>query len=189
MRAEDPPGPAVDFRTAESAIMVPVVISSIFGLITISFSLKKVTGVKLFSFMEGKFNRKLIYYSLPIMFMSILGTVLHWTDVFMLGYFTDTSTVGLYHPAARTAGIIRMVLLSFAGIYGPIMAEIFFETDNLIFEVRNNSAISDVADEKNASLPFGCREGQCGTCRVMVIKGMENLNEVEDEEKLALEDS
>ena len=59
------------------------------------------------------------------MFMSILGTVLHWTDVFMLGYFTDTYTVGLYHPAARTAGIIRMVLLSFAGIYGPIMAEIF----------------------------------------------------------------
>ena len=59
------------------------------------------------------------------MFISILGTILHWTDVFMLGYFKDTSTVGLYHPAARTAGIIRIILLSFAGIYGPIMAGIY----------------------------------------------------------------
>ena len=111
--------------SAESAIMLPVVISSVFGVITISISLRKVTGVSLLYLMGGKFNRDLLYYSLPIMFMSILGTVLHWTDVFMLGYFTDTSTVGLYHPAARTAGIIRMVLMSFMGIYGPIMAEMY----------------------------------------------------------------
>ena len=111
--------------SAESAIMLPVVISSVFGVITISISLRKVTGVSLLYLMGGKFNRDLLYYSLPIMFMSILGTVLHWTDVFMLGYFTDTSTVGLYHPAARTAGIIRIVLMSFMGIYGPIMAEMY----------------------------------------------------------------
>ena len=111
--------------SAESAIMLPVVISSVFGVITISIFLRKVTGVSLLCLMVGKFNRDLLYYSLPIMFMSILGTVLHWTDVFMLGYFTDTSTVGLYHPAARTAGIIRMVLISFMGIYGPIMAEMY----------------------------------------------------------------
>ena len=59
------------------------------------------------------------------MFMSILGTVLHWTDVIMLGYFTDPATVGLYHPAASTAGIIRIILSSFAGIYGPLMAEMY----------------------------------------------------------------
>ncbi len=111
--------------SAESAIMLPVVISSVFGVITISISLRKVAGVSLPYLMGGKFNRDLLYYSLPIMFMSILGTVLHWTDVIMLGYFTDPATVGLYHPAARTAGIIRIVLLSFAGIYGPLMAEMF----------------------------------------------------------------
>ena len=111
--------------SAESAIMLPVVISSLFGIITINIALRKVTGVSIFSLTAGKFNKDLLYYSLPIMFMSILGTILHWTDIFMLGYFTDVSTVGLYHPAARTAGIIRMIFLSFAGIYGPIMAETF----------------------------------------------------------------
>ena len=68
------------------------------------------------------------------------------------------------------------------------MAEIIFETDNFTVEASDNSAISDVADEKDASLPFGCREGQCGTCRVIVIEGMENLNDIENEEKLILDE-
>jgi O-antigen/teichoic acid export membrane protein len=49
----------------------------------------------------------------------------------MLGYFTDPATVGLYHPAARTAGIVRIILLSFAGIYGPLMAEMYAKKQNL----------------------------------------------------------
>ena len=113
------------FYSAESAIIIPVVISAVLGCITINVFLKKVSGINVLSVQNGKFDRDLLTYSLPIMFMSILGTVLHWTDVIMLGYFTDPATVGLYHPAARTAGIIRIVLLSFAGIYGPLMAEMF----------------------------------------------------------------
>ena len=121
--------------SAESAIMLPVVISSLFGLITISMSLRKVAGVHIFSLVSSKFNKDLLYYSLPIMFMSVLSTILHWTDVFMLGYFTDTSIVGLYHPPARTAGIIRIVFLSFAGIYGPILAEMYAK--NLQIEMKH----------------------------------------------------
>ena len=120
--------------STESAIMLPVVISSVFGLFTISISLKKVSGVSIFSILNGKFNRNLFNYSIPIMFMSILGTLLHWTDVFMLGYFTDTSTVGLYHPAARTAGIIRMIIISFTGIYGPIIVEMYARKSQIEME-------------------------------------------------------
>jgi len=113
------------FYSAESAIIIPVVISAVLGCLTISLFLKKISGVNLLSVQKGVLDRDLLNYSLPIMFISILGTILHWTDVIMLGYFTDPTTVGLYHPAARTAGIIRIVLLSFAGIYGPLMAEMF----------------------------------------------------------------
>lgn len=113
------------FYSAESAIIIPVVLSAVLGCITITIFLKKVSGVNILSVKKGTFNRDLLNYSLPIMFMSILGTVLHWTDVIMLGYFTDSATVGLYHPAARTAGIVRIVLLSFSGIYGPLMAEMY----------------------------------------------------------------
>ncbi len=119
------------FYSAESAIIIPVVLSAVLGCITITIFLKKVSGINILSVKRGMFNRDLLNYSLPIMFMSILGTVLHWTDVIMLGYITDPETVGLYHPAARTAGIVRIILLSFAGIYGPLMAEMYAKKQNL----------------------------------------------------------
>ena len=124
------------FISKEQAITFPVVITSLFGLLTINIFLKKISTVNILSINNGIVDRKLLSYSLPIMFMSILGTFLHWTDTFMLGYYTDTLTVGLYHPAARTAGIIRMLLLAFSGIYGPIIAEMYMkkqkmEMDNL----------------------------------------------------------
>ena len=119
------------FYSAESAIIIPVVLSAVLGCITITIFLKKVSGINILSVKRGMFNRDLLNYSLPIMFMSILGTVLHWTDVIMLGYITDPETVGLYHPAVRTAGIVRIILLSFAGIYGPLMAEMYAKKQNL----------------------------------------------------------
>jgi len=119
------------FFSAESAIIIPVLLSAVLGCITITIFLKKVSGTNILSVKKGIFNRDLLNYSLPIMFISILGTVLHWTDVIMLGYFTDPATVGLYHPAARTAGIVRIILLSFAGIYGPLMAEMYSKKQNL----------------------------------------------------------
>jgi len=57
------------------------------------------------------------------MFVTILGTLMHWMDIMMLGYFTDATTVGLYHPATRTAGLLRTVLVAFMGIFAPMMAE------------------------------------------------------------------
>jgi len=48
---------------------------------------------------------------------------MHWMDILMLGYFTDATTVGLYHPAARTAGLLQALLLSFISIYAPMMAQ------------------------------------------------------------------
>ena len=119
------------FYSAESAIILPVVLSAVLGCITITIFLKKVSGVNILSVKKGEFSQDLLHYSLPIMFISILGIVLHWTDILMLGYFTNPKTVGLYHPAARTAGIIRMVLMSFMGIYGPLMAEMYAKKQNL----------------------------------------------------------
>ena len=124
------------YVSKEQAITFPIVITSLFGLFTINIFLRKISSVSILSIKSGRIDKKLLNYSLPIMFMSVLGTFLHWTDTFMLGYYTDTLTVGLYHPAARTAGIIRLLLLAFSGIYGPIIAEMYMrkqkiEMDNL----------------------------------------------------------
>ncbi len=62
------------------------------------------------------------------------------------------------------------------------MAEIVFESDNISKEVPDGSKIATVADEVQASLPFGCREASCGACKLLVLEGMENLEDVIDDE-------
>lgn len=59
----------------------------------------------------------------------------------------------------------------------------FITDDNLEIEVSKGTSMQDAAEEALASLPFGCRSGSCGTCRLNVIEGMENLNPMTDREK------
>ena len=62
------------------------------------------------------------------------------------------------------------------------MAEIVFESDNISKQVADDSKVVTIADEIGASLPFGCREASCGACRLLVIEGMENLSDVNEDE-------
>jgi len=47
-------------------------------------------------------------------------------------------------------------------------------------EVEDGSALINKCEE--LGIPFGCREGRCGTCRIVVIEGMENLLERNEKE-------
>jgi ferredoxin len=62
------------------------------------------------------------------------------------------------------------------------MAEIVFESDNISKQVPDGSKIATIADEAQATLPFGCREASCGACRLLVLEGMENLSDVIEDE-------
>ena len=59
------------------------------------------------------------------MFVTIIGTVMHWMDIYMLSFFFDNTTVGMYQPAARTAGLLRIVLIAFMGIFSPMISELY----------------------------------------------------------------
>jgi len=48
-------------------------------------------------------------------------------------------------------------------------------------EVEDGSGIKDACDE--LGIPFGCRQGNCGTCKSDIIEGGENLSEKNDKEK------
>lgn len=85
--------------------------------------LNKLTNIKISQIFSGVIDKELLRFSYPLMFVTILRTLMHWMDILMLGYFTDTTTVGLYHPAARTAGLLRTVLLAFMGIFAPMMSD------------------------------------------------------------------
>lgn len=64
------------------------------------------------------------------------------------------------------------------------MAKLVLNGDEI--EVPENEKFVDQIEE--AGVPIGCSNGVCGTCEIEVIEGMENLNEMtEEEEDLGME--
>lgn len=54
------------------------------------------------------------------------------------------------------------------------------KTDTKEIEIPDGSAVMNAAEE--LGVPFGCRQGVCGTCKVEVVEGMENLESKNDRE-------
>jgi len=121
----------------EVAISIPILFSSIFGCVLIAFFLTKIVKKKISPFVKinsvdiirSEFSVDLLKFSYPLMFVTIIGTAMHWMDIYMLGFFYDNTTVGMYHPPARTAGLIRMILIAFMGIFSPILTELYSNND------------------------------------------------------------
>ena len=117
------------FMSKTHTIMIPILATGIIGFIVMVMVLKKVSGLKNFQIINSQINYELLKFSYPLMFVTILQTLMHWMDILMLGYFTDSITVGLYHPAARTAGLLQALLLSFLSIYAPMVSQFHSQGD------------------------------------------------------------
>ena len=112
---------------------------SFFDTINIKCSKQKLSSIKKKSLKDkinfteiksSKYRLDLLRFSYTLMFVTIIGTVMHWIDIYMLGFFFDNTTIGMYHPPARTAGLMRMILIAFMGIFSPILSELFSKNDN-----------------------------------------------------------
>jgi len=84
-------------------------------------------------------RKELLFFSLPLLAVSILGMVMTWTDTLMLGYFKTLDAVGLYNAALPLANLIPVVLTSMLFLYVPIASQLY--SQNLIGEMRRNYAI------------------------------------------------
>jgi len=66
------------------------------------------------------------------------------------------------------------------------MTRITFFQDNITVDAANGSNLGDVAVEANATLPFSCRDGTCGTCLIEIKRGADNLSPAEEKERATL---
>jgi ferredoxin len=66
------------------------------------------------------------------------------------------------------------------------MAKVSFPEDSITIEVEDGSRLQDAIDESGADIPFGCREGNCATCMIEVLDGMDNLNGHTSQEEVTL---
>jgi O-antigen/teichoic acid export membrane protein len=112
------------------AILMPTFLSAVIGMVFILVFLKKFITLDFKKIISTPFNIKILKFSIPLMFVSAIGIIMHWTDVLMLGIFSDANAVGMYHPIERTAGLMRMVLFAFAGIFAPLFSQYFYENNS-----------------------------------------------------------
>ena len=108
------------------SILIPTVTSAVIGLIFIVKFLRNFAQINLKNIINSKVDEEILRFSIPLMFVSAIGIIMHWVDIVMLGVLSSAIDVGMYHPIDRTAGLVRMILFAFAGIFAPIFSEHHF---------------------------------------------------------------
>lgn len=65
------------------------------------------------------------------------------------------------------------------------MAKVIIESQTLApleVDVLEGGALADICDTFAADVPFSCRGASCGTCRIDVLEGIDQLEAPRDEE-------
>ncbi len=56
-------------------------------------------------------------------------------------------------------------------------AQLSFADIGVTVTVPTGTRVIEISDKLNSGIIYGCREGDCGTCLMKVVQGMENLSE------------
>lgn len=75
---------------------------------------------------EGK---KALKYSFPLILSGAVGSIVGWTDTAFLGYYLDSSAVGLYNAALPTALLLLIPYQALASLVLPSMSEVIERDD------------------------------------------------------------
>lgn len=67
------------------------------------------------------------------------------------------------------------------------MPTITFQNTQKTVEAKPNQLLKEVIQNQDWPIPFACENGICGTCLIKVTQGKENINPVEEQEKMTLE--
>lgn len=56
-------------------------------------------------------------------------------------------------------------------------ANVTFENIGVTVQVPAGTRLIEISEKVSAGITYGCREGECGTCMMRVVSGMENMSE------------
>jgi ferredoxin len=56
-------------------------------------------------------------------------------------------------------------------------ANVTFENIGVTISVPAGTRLIEISEKAGAGITYGCREGECGTCMMRIISGMENMSE------------
>ena len=81
--------------------------------------------------------RKLLRFSIPMLFSIFLGNLIRQIDILMLGLFVSLEGVGIYSVAVRVIALAEVIFMAFQPIFNPFVAELhdkkeFVKLSNLL---------------------------------------------------------
>ena len=56
-------------------------------------------------------------------------------------------------------------------------ANVTFENIGVTITVPAGTRLIEISEKVGAGITYGCREGECGTCMMRIVSGMENMSE------------
>lgn len=80
---------------------------------------------------QGRFDtRLLLRTSLPLLWVASMNLVMGWTDILVLGVWTDSATVGVYGVATRIAALTAFILVAVNSVTAPRFAALHAQGDH-----------------------------------------------------------
>ncbi len=73
----------------------------------------------------GKYAKELISFAVPLFLQGVLGVIVTWTDVLMLGYMLTPVDVGMYSAARTLALLLQQILGAVAFLYFPLVTQLY----------------------------------------------------------------
>jgi len=75
-------------------------------------------------------TRWLLRTSLPLLWVASMNLVMGWTDILVLGIWTDAATVGVYGVATRIAALTAFILVAVNSVTAPRFATLHAQNDH-----------------------------------------------------------
>lgn len=70
-------------------------------------------------------SRELIHYSFPLLFSNILGMLLVWIDMLIMGYLGTSTEVGFYGAALRVGVVSSAIFMAFNTVFAPVISDLY----------------------------------------------------------------
>ena len=83
--------------------------------------------------------KELLFFSLPLLGVAMLGMIIAWADTLMIGYFKTSAMVGLYNVAHPLAHFISYPLEALLLVYMPVTSGLYARGQ--MSEMRRNFSV------------------------------------------------
>ncbi len=110
-----------------SGVIIAFILSHLFALLAgLYFIARQFPEIKDRGLRSIYGYKALLTYSTPLLVSGILGFLLSWTDVLMLGAMKTSEDVGIYRAASQVSIFLLLILAASNSIYNPAIANMHY---------------------------------------------------------------